>query len=225
MDFDPMDNAFAQGKPAEREVREDALPRSDHYVVEFQGGKGGFQGDEVIPNARMSAKVLHGPEGTGDKVIFGTLKFQPSRFAWDKEQNQTPLPAEKYAEVCQKLADTHLRIGKVLGLTNSRPVKPYTEESLSEFAQQFAGKKAVIAVSYLAARGDYGASNLFIWGSIAALDERVIGKTGKDKGKDLGSALEVALDGLKKEAARATAKAGGGKGRTAGGFAGPNLTA
>ena len=226
--FDPMAQAFAEGKPMERQERETAVPKGT-YVVEFKGGKGAHQGDENIPVVRISAQVEEGVEGTEGRMVFAPLKLRPSRFKFVKTEsgNRQPVPMDddEYREACKTLADTILRVQKVLGLLGSAPTGTNaTDEALTEYASQFAGKKAVIDVSYLPARDDFDASNYFVWGSIAALDEPVYHKDGKEKGKVRGSALDVAREEIKKAAERKAKRDAKGKGKTAAGFVGGGPT-
>lgn len=214
-DFDPMDVAFASGKPAERKLTEDAVPKGI-YVVLFKGGKGALQGDEKIPTARMSATVLEGANDTVGKTIFGPLKERPSRFEYKKSEGgnreQVALTEEKYQEACGKHANMLLRVAQVLEFLSARPSKPVNEDSMTAFATQAIDKKAVIEVNYMPARDDFSASNFFNWDSIATLDEPVEQKRGPAI-----SALQDARNKIEAANKRAEKRAEK-KGKTAGGL-------
>lgn len=213
--FDPMADAFATSKPAERKVQQDAVPRGT-YIVEFKGGKGALQGDESIPVARIQATILNGVEGTVGKTIFAPIKRQPNRIVYKKSsegnKEQAFLNDEDYKKACQVHAGVLARVGQVLGLMNPKPGA--SEDAMTEYASQFKGK-AVIDVSYLPARDDYQASNFFQWDSIASLTERVL----NEKGEDQGSAEEVALKAIESANKRALKRAEK-KGTKASGFVG-----
>lgn len=223
--FDPIYDQFNAGAPVpEAKDPEEALPKGV-YVVEFQGFKGQFQGDEKIPAVRGSATVIEGVEGTKGRSAFGTLKFGTSAFKYEKppeggEKVKVPRSQEERVKAGAEEANILHRVGHVLGLLKPLPDRPHTQENLDAFGVQLAGKRAVIRISLLPGRGEYGPSNLFLWESIRTLDEQVKDK----KGVVLGKALDWAKKEIAKADAAASKKAGKGAAGTAGGYAGAKPT-
>lgn len=215
--YDPLYSGFDDVEAAERQEREDALPRGI-YLVEFQAGKASFSKDadprlgRPAPGIRLGAKVIEGVDGTAGRVGFGSLKIYPNPNKYGKsadgKRTASPMNDAEYGKALGEHAAMLKRVAQELGLVRGLPAKPHTEETLTEFGLQFAGKRAVIDISQLPGNEEFDASNLFIWKSIANPDSPV-----KDKksGAVVGTALEVA----RKAIARANAKAAAKKGLTA----------
>lgn len=218
-EVDPLYAGYDNTPPAERQQREDALPRGT-YFVELQAGKASFgkEPDPIlgkpIPRARLGAVVLEGPEGTVGRVGFGAIAVYPSGLTYEKDDSGKRIPRKStQAEYDERMHGKgkkagHIavlrRVAEVLGLVYGLPSRPHTEETVTEWAKQFAGKRVVLDVSYMPGNDDFDASNLFIWGSVASPDEQVK----NEKGEVLGTALEVARKKIEKANKRAEAKAG-----------------
>lgn len=217
---DPIYRAVLGGTPVpEAKDPDEALPKGI-YVVEFSALKGQFQGDEKLPAVRGSATVIHGVHGTEGRTAFASARYAASKFKWVKppeggDKVKVPRTQEEFQAAGAEEAGPLIRLASVLGFLKVLPDKPHTQESLDAFGLQFAGKRAVIRISYLPGRGEYGASNLFLWESIRTLDETVKDKKGVVQGKALDWALrEIAKadEAAKKKAGKATVATAGGYG-------------
>ena len=212
---------FGEGlgtEEAERYLGQELLPRFDRYVLQAEGGKAKFS-REGTPAAHVGIRVLEGPEGTVNRVIFADLylKVKQTKFEAGVE---VPRTGEEYNAAIGELKKTLNKIARVFGLRRDFP-RDFTEEGVAEYASQFGGQngegiKFIGAVSQRKATPDFDASNSLIWRSVATLDEPATDPKTKlpIKGK---SSLDEAREALTKYEKKQASK---NVGRTAGSLAG-----
>lgn len=206
--FDPIYDNYQAAPLQDAQDQEDALPRG-YYLVQFDGGKGSFTKDENIPQVRLGAEVILGIEGTVGRKVFGSIKYGVSKFDYQNNEQgvrvKVQLTNEKWQEKGKAEVVDLKRVATVLGFLQPLPNRPHTAESLSQFAGQFAGKRAVLFIGSLPGRDDFGPSNFFKWDSIRAVNEEVRDKTGAIVAK---TATEFCQKKIEMAATRARNKAG-----------------
>lgn len=208
--FDDLYDGLDQAPEADLKLSNEPVPSFAHYVVEARKAKGGFTSEANIPQIRIPAVVLEGPEGTVGESVFLVRYLSVPKQKTVKQGDQRVKVArtpEEYQAAKEEFQQLQQRIAKQLGFAQVMPARPMTEQTLDTYASQFEGKKFVIEIRLEKEQGPYPARNSAQWQSIRALDYQVIDKRTK---KARGSAHDVAREEIKRAAERASQ----GKGRS-----------
>lgn len=206
---DAMYQAFLNAKPAEAKFDDEPVPPGT-YLVEFKGGKGSFgspKAEEKIPQVRLPFTVIEGQDGTVGLNGFSNLKLDESAFEYVEkggERVRTPLTKDQQNANRAELAARLQRVAAELQLQVPFPARPYTDETLTEYGKQFAGRKAVVIVGILPGRDGGEARNWIKWQSICSLSTRVV-----IAGRDLGTAVEYVRAKIKAANVRLAKKTAG----------------
>ena len=211
-----LHQGFEQQDEAERQLGFDPVPRFDYYHVKFSGAKGQISSQKGSPGFFATSIILHGPAGTEGRPLSDAfyLSISPTKNVKSGGKvAQIQRTAEEVAKAKGEMQATVKRIGTRLSFMSMLPDAPIkNQENLDKYAAQFAGKEAIIAAGI--DRSSDAPKNRIQWRSIAAPGDPV-----KDKktGEVLGTALEQALEKIKKFDEKTVA---GQAGRTSGSFVG-----
>jgi len=192
----------------------DPLPRCA-YLFKVDSVEAREVGDANYPTLHFALRVVKGPAGTVNRVIFDDLFLYP--FA---RKNETQ------AQAAERLRKTLVRVRNAFRLQQERPLGR-SLDALKLWARQFDGTTFTGVVRIEGTRKDektgreYDARNRLVWDSLGHPDAVYTGDEKKYVGQTYGARVDAEIAAL-------AAKSGGGdgaSGKTAGGaFGSPTPT-
>jgi len=193
----------------------ETLPRGT-YFLKVEAAEGRLVGEDGYPTAHVGLRVVKGPAGTANRVIWDDLFLYPF-----PRKGETPEAA------AERLRKTLTRVRNAFRLQQERPAGR-SIEALSSWARQMTDRIVTAVVRIEAAREEvrdgqktgrtFDARNRLVWDSVGNPDAVYTGDEKKYAGMTYGARAEAEIAAV--DAKAAGGAGGAASGKTAGGALG-----
>lgn len=187
----------------ERQVGSRPVPNFGYYVVQFEGHKVKKTKAEGMPYISPTVRIVEGPRGTVNRVVFGSLTLFNSRTKRDVDESGKPFRRPKSDEEMKSaknfITQSLVKVANRCGFVHPYPAGK-TDDDIKAYGAQF-NKDIGLCVVEIRKRGNFNDVN---WMSLAHETDPV-----KD---DSGNIIDgkTALDDARERIAKFDANASGG---------------